>query len=349
PDLAMALTAPLAFPSWVTLSIIFALWLLVTLLLARIIHWGLAVLLAAAFLLIPEVILPVFVQPWTSTLAIALALLALWQLMRIEQIGQSRALASFLFSATLGLLLATRPLDATAAAVLYPFWLAGLARAMRKNKGRIETGAALWHIGALTAGGAVGLAILLGSNALIHGALFSPYMSDMAQSFTWSSLARKFVSLFFDSASLYVEPAQVLLRMFPWLLAGFFAVPVCLLRGPSWLKAAALLVILSFLLYLPFDDLLPNGLYRYYNYHYFRGALWLAFMMIPAAAALLWQWLGRRTWLLAPAFAAVAVTLACLQLKIAEVPARSGVNDEALAVQLPADREIAFVDLPGIG
>jgi hypothetical protein len=53
--------------------------------------------------------------------------------------------------------------------------------------------------------------------------------------------------------------------------------------------------------------------------------------------------------LLAPAFAAVAVTLACLQLKIAEVPGRSGVKDEALAVQLPADREIAFVDLPGIG
>jgi hypothetical protein len=97
--------------------------------------------------------------------------------------------------------------------------------------------------------------------------------------------AEKFVSLFLDSASLYVERASLssddshgCSRHSSRSRTAFSSV-----RGgcgqQRWRSA------LQVALYVPFDDLLPNGLYRYFNYHYFRWAFWLGFMMIPASVA----------------------------------------------------------------
>jgi hypothetical protein len=308
-----------------------------------------AALAALAFLALPRIMQETFIIPWTSTPATLLVFMGLWRLARLENSRQASPVESFRFSALLGLIAATRPLDAVAAAALYPFWLAGLWRtdagqAAGSRRRRIAP-----HVIALAAGGLIGPAILLGANLAIYGHLSSPYVGVMASGdiFSWSRVAEKFVSLYLDSAGLYVEPGQVVLRRFPWMLPGLFAMAACLAWGSLWLRAAALAATVQLLLYLPFDDLLPNGLYRYFNYHYFRWVFWLAFMMLPASVVLVRRRFGARAWAIAATAAAAALALACLQFRTTESLVSTATQADHITVILPAGRT-DYVDFAGL-
>src|SRR5262249_7735227 len=235
------------------------------------------------------------------------------------------------------------------AASLYPFWLRGI---WRSSDGKTASDR-MRHVGRhalpLIIGGLIGPAILLGVNLLIYGRPFSPYVRGFGGTDIFSSATtpEKFVSLFLDSASLYVEPRHVLFRRFPWLLAALFAIAICLLLGSWWLRAAALAAALQVGLYLPFDDLLPNGLYRYFNYHYFRWAFWLGFMMIPACVVLVRQRFGMRGWLFVPVVAVCAVVLACLQMSTTELAISTTTEGGRIKAKLPT-RRVDYVDFPGL-
>lgn len=304
---------------------------------------------AVGFLALPRLLQETFIIPWTSTPATLLVFLGLWRLARLEASRQASPAESFRFSVLLGLIVATRPLDAVAAASLYPFWLAGLWRPGTGQATAERLRQLAPHLVALAAGGLIGPAILFGGNMLIYGRMLSPYVGAMGSGdiFSWSHVGEKFVSLYLDSASLYVEPGHAIFHRFPWMLPALFAVATCLAWGSLWLRAAALAATLQLVLYLPFDDLLPNGLYRYFNYHYFRWAFWLAFMMLPASAVLVHRRFGSRTWAIAAAASAAVLALACLQLRTTESLVSTTTQAGRITVVLPAGRT-DYVDLDGL-
>ena len=304
---------------------------------------------ALAFLLLPKMMRETFVTPWTSTLATLLVFLGLWRLARIERAPHVTRMESGMFSLILGLIVPTRPLDAIAAASLYPFWLGGIWRSSGGESARGRLPRLTAHLVPLAIGGLIGPTILFGVNWLTYGGPFSPYVRAFGGSgiFSWSTIGEKFVSLFLDSASLYVEPGQVVFRRFPWMLPALFAIAACLVLGSWWLRAAAVAATLQLGLYVPFDDLLPNGLYRYFNYHYFRWPFWLGFTMLPASVALVRQRLGLRGWLLAMGAAAGVLALACLQLSTSELTISTTTEAGRIKVALPMER-VDYVDFPGL-
>lgn len=308
-----------------------------------------AALFALAFLVLPGIMQETFIVPWTSTLVTLLVFMGLRRLAQLDTSRRASSAESFLFSAILGLIAPTRPLDAAVAASLYPFWLAGLWRTGAGHAASARLRRMVPHFVALAAGGLIGPTILFGADVLIYGHMASPYIRLFGGGdiFSWSRVAEKFVSIYLDSASLYVEPGQVVLRRFPWMLAAPLAIVACLALGSLWLRAAAVAATVQVLLYLAFDDLLPNGLYRYFNYHYFRWAFWLAFMMLPASVVLVRRRFGTRAWIIGVAAAAAAVALACLQLRTTESILSATTQRGRITVILPRER-IDYIDLPGL-
>jgi hypothetical protein len=284
-----------------------------------------------------------FILPWNSTLAALLVIAALFCLMRLERAGPSLR-RSFWFSLLLGLLVPLRPLDAIVAAALYPFWLVAIWRRTGDRDREARLRKLLPHLGALALGGLLGPLLFLGFNFAVYGRALSLYV-DASTVFAFPALAQKFVSIFFDSASLYLEPMQTIAARFPWVVLAFPALAICLTLGPLWLKAAVTLVVLQFTLYLAYADLVPNGLYLYVNIHYFRWPLWLAFLMLPAAGVLAYRRYEARLWIPAGAALASALALGALQLQTGEIQIPLQRTDASFALELPRTRT-DYVDLP---
>jgi hypothetical protein len=306
-----------------------------------------AALFTVVFLLIPGVAVETFVLPWTSTPATFFVVAALYVLRQTEE-DEATLPRAFLFGLVLGLLVPTRPLDAVVALSLVPFWLFCVWRdaRLRGDAGWLKRLATRL----LVAGGgvAIGPAFLLASNYAVHGAPLTPYIADNVSVFVWNSLAAKFVAIFFDSTSLFAEPALVLMARFPWLTLAIGAVAVCLWYAPLWLRAAAVLVSVQFACYLVYDDLVPNGLYRYLNYHYFRWALWLAFLMLPAATALLYRRFGRALWRPLVALTAAAAVLAALQFETHATAVALEQRDGRIGIDLPRGGRVDYVEIIGL-
>src|SRR5262245_8196869 len=106
---------------------------LLVMLFGEVIGRPLAAICALAFLVLPKMMLETFVTPWTSTLATLIVFLGLWRLARMEAAPRVSLMESGTFSLILGLMVPARPLDAIAAASLYPFWLAGIWRSSRET------------------------------------------------------------------------------------------------------------------------------------------------------------------------------------------------------------------------
>src|SRR5262249_54223353 len=152
---------------------------------------------ALSFLLLPKMMLETFVTPWTSTLATLLVFLGLWLLARIEAAPRVSLVESGAFSLILGLMVPTRPLDAIAAASLYPFWLAGIWRSSGQKSRLSRVQHVGLHLVPLVAGGLIGPMILIGVNFLIYSGPVSPYVRVFGGGdiFSWSTIGEKFVSL----------------------------------------------------------------------------------------------------------------------------------------------------------
>jgi hypothetical protein len=311
--------------------------------------YSLAGAFALIFLLWPGVLLDTFIIPWTSTPATLLVFLVLFLLMKLEQMQRPTIVRSLLFGLTLGLIVPTRPLDAFVALASLPFWLFGLWSAASAPAGRSRTIPRLVpHLIVAALGAGVGPAVYLASNVLIHGHSSSPYIPFSLAFFSWSTFRERFVSIFFDSASLYLEPAHNLASRFPFVVLGVSALAACLRYGPLWLRAAAVMTAFQFTFYMAYLDLLPNGLFRYLNYHYFRWALWLTFMMLPAACVLLYRRFGARAWIPGVPLIVGALALGCLQFRTTESIGLVERDGDQVVVHLEADRRVDYVDVIGL-
>ena len=314
----------------------------------RIIGRAVAGAFALAFLALPRVLPETFLLPWNSTLGMVLFLAALASVMTLEQRGRPSIGNSITLGAAIGLLILTRPLDAVVALVVVPFWLLAMWRALSGRELRARLSAMAGYSMAAGAVAVLGAALLAGSNLLIYGSPNSPYIGVSTRIFTWSGLPEKIVSLISDSATLFAEPGQMLLARFPWLTLAIAAAAICLVYGPLWLRAAVAVSVVHFAIYSSYLDLLPNGFFRFLQYHYFRWSLWLLFLMMPAAAVLAWKRFGERAWLLGIAGLGLAALLACVQLASTEVALAIRHEGDGLVVDLLPGRRVQYVDIIGL-
>ncbi len=215
-----------------------------------------------------------FVIPWTSTLSATLLSVGIYSLSRCAT-GASRggvvparlgtgALAAC--SLALGLIAALRPADALVGGLL---WLGVMGA--EGISCRIAGRPFMRRLALATSALAVGPLLFLSFNLLVFGSPFGGYIhANSANGYFPADAAEKFVSLFLDGYTLYLELKAGLIDHYPWLALALPALVFVLIRGDWALRVVAAAVCLQFALYLPYGDLLPNGLWRYLNIHYFK-------------------------------------------------------------------------------
>ncbi|MCG8672849.1 MAG: hypothetical protein MI867_25855 [Pseudomonadales bacterium] len=234
--------------------------------------------------------------PWTTTLATALLISGLLILSRFHQKSISEEdhlpsiLSSVLFSFLLGLLVPLRPLEAVLAILtLYPAYVLLLGiQAWKREKNFSSRASKLGqHFVGLFIGGLVGLIGFLLYNQLIFGSLLGGYFeTNSSNGYFFSDLGEKFVSLFSHSSPLYLVKDADIFSRFPWVALSIVAMGYLLVRGDYFLRALICVLLFQFILYLPYNDLLPNGLYHYLNIHYFKWTFpflgLLAFLLLKS-------------------------------------------------------------------
>lgn len=266
---------------------------------------GAAALLFLATTLLDWRVAKLWVEPWSTTLSTALLWLALAE--AADWIaGEGRRPA--LLGALLGLAVLARPSDLSIAAVIAPF--AMWRPVIREGQWRVALAAALG-----------GLAVLAGY-ALLHLAIYGARWSDYAllsreMGFNFADLPWRLVVLLVAPEPWFPgDPG--LLRAMPWLIlgaAGLILAPFALKGKRRALAACLGLAALAYCLTMAaYVDLLPSGMFRYNNVHYFK---WL-FPLFGLAALLLVR-LGRERRVVAAGILGGLLVLSCFRYDGAQV------------------------------
>jgi hypothetical protein len=296
-----------------------------------------------------------YVIPWTSTLSVALlasGILGLVWIGEIEEGIRSRisGLQVFFVATCLGLLVPTRPADAVVGGLIGFGLLIGYLRVRRKAIKSVP------HIGfflvlAMT-GAIIGPLLFLGFNILVFGTPTGGYIQVAgANGFFFADLSEKFISLFLDSFTLYGEPKAALTHHYPWLFIGFAGLLWVVIRGDIQSRSVAFGIVLFFLLYLPYGDLLPNGLWRYQNIHYFKWIFpFLALFTVLIVKQVLVSW-RQKEGRAVPFILLFGVSFLLLSLhfvvEVTPVSIRANNNQTDISFELP-NKKIDFVDFKGL-
>ncbi|MEZ0242971.1 MAG: hypothetical protein ACAH11_06315, partial [Sphingomonas sp.] len=275
---------------------------------------GAAILLFLATTLLDWRIAKLWLEPWSTTLSTALVWLALAE--AADWIaGEGRRPA--LLGALLGLAVLARPSDLSIALVVAPF--AMWRPVIREGQWRVPLMA--------TAGG---VAVLAGY-ALLHLAVYGARWSDYAllsreMGFNFADLPWR-MSVLLVAPSMWFPGEIGLLRAMPWLIlgvAGAILAPFALSGQKRALAACLGLAGLAYCLtMLAYVDLLPSGMFRYNNVHYFK---WL-FPLLGLTTLLLVR-LGREHRRAAAGVLAGLLLLTCFRYEA--VPVTAGLPARAL-------------------
>jgi hypothetical protein len=231
--------------------------------------------------------LDIWVVPWSTTGTVPLFYACLFCALRF--IRQSdRPIYAFLVGLTGGLITAFRPIDSIPLLLACAIGMA--AAALRHKPGD-------WHalVSATAIIAGVGLALcIFGAIYLpIYGFKESEYLSwNSRVGFEWRLVPLHWVTLMLGPRPLSPD-GQGLIEAFPWMAGGFAGLGVFLLlplRGTNRLAHAAIILSVVFytILYLSYRNVLPAGLFRQGNYHYFK---WIYPILALYAALLFYGFL----------------------------------------------------------
>jgi hypothetical protein len=330
----------------------------------RYVHIGAASLVFLFAMVFNMTIFENFVIPWTSTLGAMLFSVPILDLSRADAITNnsrphfsSDDLAFIGTSFLVGLLPLVRPLDAVVGGVL---WLGCLAVRVRAA-GSIRTG--VFNARYLIAIGILALAV--GSisfawfNLRVYGNMLGGYFYAVLStaSLEFSDLAEKFVSIFLDGYTLYMQPDAPLVSRYPWLAVSMVGVAYALVWGDLPLKTVAAAILVQFVLYLSYSDFTPNSIWRFKLVHYVKWTfpyLLLVAVILVTTAVHSWRGqLARRLPLVA--FVLVgSIAIFCLRLRIDWIPPMqvvvqrsSETQGTTMAFEIPS-MPISFVDIEGV-
>lgn len=312
-----------------------------------------------AFLLFASTILPIlifenFVIPWTSSLSIAFLATGILGLIWIEEIKRAQRnnleyWQVLLVATTLGLMVPTRPVDAIVGMFIGCAFVLSYLRLQDSSADRSKRTTqflVLAFVGAI-----VGPAIFMGFNFLVHGAPLGNYLQVASSNgFFIADLPEKFYSIWINAQPLYGELGAGLIEHYPWLLLSLAGLVWVILCGDILLRTLAVAIIIFFMLYLPYGDLLPNGMWRFLNIHYFK---WTFAFFALFAAILLGQIVQgkqlRSAWKFPCALLiGVPLFLLALQMRVQTGPLSTAHQfSGVLSITLP-DQPIDFIDIKGL-
>jgi hypothetical protein len=243
----------------------------------------------------------------------------------------------------------TRPGDAVVGAVIGLALLIGYWRARRNVAANLP--APSRAIPLVTIGFAIGPAAYLVFNKVVFGNPFGGYLQAVrSNGFFAADLPEKFISLWLDGKPLYLENNAGLTERYPWLFLSLAGFVWALLRGDALLRVAALAIGLFFALCMPYSDLLPTGLWRYLNIHYFKWTFpFLALFAWLLVKQVLEGWHRREGWVF-PVALLVTVPALLLSLHLAiNVKPLQGISEpgQAMRFELP-DGQVDFIDFKGL-
>jgi hypothetical protein len=313
------------------------------------------------FSLLSLVTITQWVIPWTTSLQAALisglilafsyfeAKLACFQ---IQSHTDKRVF--FTFFALFSALFPTRPLDAV---VWFPFALYFFCRVLLATTKAAPRPLRLRQFLLCCAlallGGLTFVSFYIGFNLFVSSSLLGAYFDIASRNpYIVADIFEKAYSLLIDSGTLYGEYQQAFFEQLP--LAAFVAAIslVAIVYTSDLRRWILITAFLHFTVYFPYGDLLPTGLFRYFNFHYFKWSYpWLA--VIAAGQVLVWirDFRTARGW--RPLLASI-VTLAIGSL-ISVTPTDSERIDyyrvadaNKIAHRVQLRRHADFVDLFGI-
>ncbi len=288
-----------------------------------------AALAAPSFLLATcgqEALRNAWAEPWNTSLSSALIwwLLAITALQLTSPAATSRARVRRF--QVLGALAASIPFVRPTDGLLVAIWAGGAAiLAVRKRMLSPRDLAAL----------ATGVLVLLVPEAAlwlgIYGTHESPYMtSSRGLGFAFDSAGWKTYLLLLAPRPWFPSDAGIVQRL-PWVvpgLGGMLAIPFIARGLPRDLLALMAVMIAAYcLLFFCYVDLLPSGLWRFHNIHYFKwtmpGLVLLGMLLLRTLT------FGPRR----PALAALAMVLLLIDLRFPPRPAAAA--QPAWMIQIP--------------
>ncbi len=228
---------------------------------------GVAALCFVVAVMGSKLLLGLWIVPWSSTGAAPFQFAALLLALRFgERPGAGRA-------AALGLCIAMiagfRPSDA--AVVLVACGGFAVWSLWARRRGAVFSGAAGL---AAFCGLAAGLLAIGALHWLVFGFSPGPYIAESAGiGFEWRLLPMRWVMLVVGPRPLLPEGSGMVAHL-PWLIPGIAGLLLALVQArgrpvaPAFLTGAA--VALHWALYLVYRDMHADGLWRFYNIHYFK-------------------------------------------------------------------------------
>jgi hypothetical protein len=137
------------------------------------------------------------------------------------------------------------------------------------------------RLAALLVPGFLGVALFVSFNFFVHGSIGGRYFS-MAESngFHIADLFEKTVSLLLDAGTLYNAPTESILFKAKWLALFIPAAIFGLMQGNATIRLILALIGTQWVIYFSFADLLPTGVWRYHNIHYFKWVFPYAGLLI---------------------------------------------------------------------
>jgi hypothetical protein len=295
-----------------------------------------------------------YVIPWSTTLSVALLATGILGLVWLEdvRIGIRKKISGwhvFIVATSLGLVVPTRPVDAVVGVVLGLAFMIGYWRARRNTETNLPAPKRVLLLAVI--GSAIGPTIYFVFNKVIFGNPFGGYIKVAgANGFFAADLPEKFISLWLDGKTLYGENNAGLTEHYPWLFLSLAGFVWALFRGDALLRGAALAIGLLFVLYMPYGDLIPNGLWRYLNIHYFKWTFpFLALFGWLLVKKALEGWRRQEDWVLPVALLVlIPALLLSLHLAINVKPLR-GISEpgQFMRYEMP-DGKVDFIDFKGL-
>jgi hypothetical protein len=315
--------------------------------------------IVGAFVLFPFITLDQWAVPWTTSVSAGLGAMLLLIFARFALRDWAVATTAdwiwiAVYSLGYGAIFAVRPLDVV---VWLPASLIFYAHLFLRSLHPLRLSFPLKRAATLTlvvAAGGLLLPILYAYfNYANTGTIEGTYVAvQRGSGYQFYGFLRKFISLFLDSGTVYVESdASIADRFWP----VYLAFPLILYysfaaRGP--LRAAVLTIAAQFAIYTPFGDLLPNGLYRFFNVHYFAWTFpWLLLLCLGFLGSFLRLTRATSRPSLAAVVAVGVASLLCWLVTLRAYPVGeakvAALSSHEVEITLDASRGVDFIDVLG--
>lgn len=218
-------------------------------------------------------VLNLWIEPWTTTPVATIISYLIWSFDRTFSQQECPGLGKLaIWGCVGGMVAAARPLEAV---VLLPFFLTVLGYVAIRPVDAGQTVSLRYRVGAcavMVLSGLFWVLLFLLFNYFVHGSLGGRYFVASVQSngFHFGDIVEKYISIFIDAGELYGVSGEAIFRRMIWMALSVPALIYVALKGNRVFRLAGVMMFLQIALYLPYSDLLPNGIWMYHNIHYFK-------------------------------------------------------------------------------